>query len=450
VRGLRSAVLAAAVLAVGLAAASPAFAASAVTVDAFGVAYDGDDGVNEVVFTDEAAPGLGNTRVRILETGIVAMAGCTQDGANAAFCDISDFDDVDADLRGGNDIATSNGTRVSYRLSGRDGDDTLTGADTEQGASFFPASDNLQGEGGKDTLFGRAGDDNLDSGEGDGDIVDGGEGEDRLSFYDTLGSGDVLRGGPGFDKVFTFYVSPDPVPGATIDLAAGTAQFPGLPVVQLESIEDADGDDGADTLLGTAGINDLEGEDGPDFVDGRDGPDFLDGQAGDDRLEGRDGFLDTMNGGTGTDACDADQLDTREGCEGGTLVNLPPFGTPPPPDRVGPACLARGVPKRARAARLRQRGLAFSARCDEAGRLVARLLVGLRRPGPGTRISRAGDIDLAARSVAVEANARVRLRLRVGRRLRRLLLPGARLRLELVATDAAGNERTTTSRLRLR
>jgi RTX calcium-binding nonapeptide repeat (4 copies) len=432
-----------------LVAPSPALAASTVTTSVFGVEYDGDDGVNFVVVTDEAAPAPFMTRVRLAETGIVAMAGCTQDGTNAAYCDIDNSDDVDMDLRGGNDVAMSNGTRVRYRMSGRAGDDTLTGSDAERGASFFAIFDNLNGDEGKDTVFGRGGDDNLDGGDGDGDVVEGGEGDDGFSFYESLGSGDVLRGGPGFDKLFTFFFGPDPAPGATVDLAAGTAQFPGLPVLQFEGMEDADGDEGPDTLLGNDAINDLEGEESSDFIDGRGGPDFLDGQEDDDHLEGRDGFQDTLDGGFGTDTCDADQLDTREDCEGGALIQVPPFGTPVA-DRTGPACAATGVPSRVRARRLRRRGLAFGAQCDEAGRLSVRLLVVLRRPGRRAQLSRAGDVELAARSMTVAANVPVRLRLRVGRRLRPLLVRGVRLRLELAATDAAGNERILSRAVRLR
>ena len=432
----------------GLAVAASASAASTVTVSVFGAEYDGDDGMNNVVVTDEPAPMAFHTRVRFAETGIVAMAPCTQDGANAAYCDIEDSDSVDIDLLGGSDMATSNGTRVDYRMHGREGDDTLTGADADQGVTFSSIIDSLSGDEGKDTLFGRAGDDNLDGGPGDGDVVEGGEGDDAFDFYDQLGAGDVLHGGPGFDEIFAFFLGPDPVPGATIDLAAGTAQYPGLPVVQLDGIEDADGDEGPDTLLGTAGINDLEGEEATDFIDGRGGPDFLDGEEGDDHLEGRDGAFDTLEGGLGADTCDHDQLDVLESCEGGALAEVPPFGTPVP-DRTAPACTTQGVPARTRARRLRRRGLSFTANCDESGQLAARLLVVLRRTRRA-HLSRAGDVELAARSRAVAAGPPVRFRLRVGRRLRSLLVPGARLRLELAGADAAGNESVITRRVRLR
>jgi hypothetical protein len=120
------------------------------------------------------------------------------------------------------------------------------------------------------------------------------------------------------------------------------------------------------------------------------------------------------------------------------------------PDRTGPACTATGVPKRAPARRLRRRGLSFGTRCDEAGRLAARLVIVLRHVGRRAHLSRVGDVELAARSVTVAAGSPVRMRLRAGRRLRGLLVPRARLRLELLGTDAAGNERLATRTVRLR
>jgi hypothetical protein len=412
------------------------------------VDYTGDAGVNNVVFTDAAAPVLGKTRVTISEAGVVAMAPCVQMGANAAYCDISDSDRVDITLGADNDVATNNGTRVSDSMNGGPGDDMLTGADAEQGAFFFPVADNLNGGEGRDTLSGRSGNDGLSGEEGD-DLVEGGQGEDNFSFSNEDGS-DILRGGPGFDRVFTAYDGPDPPLGATVDLAAGTAIFAGLSAAQLESIEDAQGDDGPDTLLGTAGINVLSGDDGNDTIDGRAGPDRLEGEQGDDLLKGQDGFADILAGGSGTDTCDADQLDTREGCEAGSLVSLPPFGTPAPPDRLGPRCKVRGVPARKRAKQVRRKGVRFTATCDEAGRVAARLLVKLKRAGRRSFLSRAGDLELATGSRSVTAGKAVRLRLRVSPKLRRLVRRGVRLRLELRATDAAANERTTTRRVRLR
>lgn len=436
------------VLAVLFVMAGPAYAASTVTADTFGVIYTGDAGVNNVTFTDAAAPAMFTTRVTISEIGVVAGAGCVQQ-TNAAYCDIGDTDSVRATFAAGNDLATSNGTRVRYSLQGDGDDDTLTGADADQGA-FLAVGDSLNGGPGRDMLFGRGGDDSLNGDEGDGDVAEGGEGSDFFGVSEEDGAGDVLRGGPNFDSVGISYSGPDPPIGGNVDLAAGTAAVAGAPSARLESIEDADGTDGNDLLLGSSGVNQISGDEGNDTIDGRDGADRLEGDPGDDRLEGRDGFFDLLTGGIGTDTCDADQLDVLESCEAGALVQLPPFGSPPPPDRAGPACTVSGVPARASARRVRRQGVRVSATCDEAGRLAARLLAKFTRVGRGAAASAVGDLELAGASRAVTPGQPVRLRLRIARKLRPLVRRGARLRLELQATDAAGNERITTRRMRIR
>jgi hypothetical protein len=296
-------------------------------------------------------------------------------------------------------------------------------------------------------LFGRAGGEELRGGPGAGDVSEGGPGDDGFSFNDELGPGDVMRGGPGFDTVFTSFYGPDPVPGATIDLAAGTAGYPGLPVLALDGVEDARGGGGDDVLLGSAGGNDLTGHDGNDLIDGRDGADRIDGQQGDDRIESRDGFADLVVGGLGVDTCDADQLDTRAACEAGELVELPPFGSVIA-DRAEPECRIRGLGARVRQARLRARGLTVTVSCDENLRVRVRLLGRLRRVG--ARAARPGDIELASRSARLGDDRRARLKLRVPRALRGMLRRGARLRVVASASDSAGNQGSATKRVRVR
>jgi Ca2+-binding RTX toxin-like protein len=422
-----------------------ASAAGTVDVDVFGMNYTGDNGVNVITLTD--APVGMNVRVTVSEPGISAGAGCTDNG-DTAFCDIGSTDSVDVSLGGGNDVATANGTLVRYRLDGEEGEDTLTGSDATEGA-VFSAGDSLQGGPDRDTLIGRGGDDNLDGEDGDGDSVDGGAGDDAITFYEEAGSGDVLRGGPGFDILFAFYFGPDPTPGLSINLAAGTVTAVGA-TATLQSIEDANGDEGPDTIIGTAGPNLLDGDEGNDIIDGGAGPDRLTGDIGNDRLEGRDGFFDQLDGGVGTDTCDADQLDVRTACEAGALVQLPPFGSPAPPDRIAPTCNALDLPARTRVRGLLRRGLSVQVSCDEPGRLIARLLGTLRRLGRRPRAARPGDLELAWRSAAVVATEPLSLRLRVAKGLRRAVRRGVRLRVELTATDAAGNESVATRRVRLR
>jgi Ca2+-binding RTX toxin-like protein len=439
-------------LAVLLALPATAHGAATVTVDAFGVQYEGDGAVNLPVFTDEPAPVMGDVRVFIEDpNGVTPGMGCVSVSAPTLVrCDVDSSDRVNADLGAGNDVARSETNLVGNFLDGEEDDDRVTGTDAAENPFGSSISENIDGGPGRDELFGRAGHENLDGGEGDGDVVDGGEDDDSLGFSDDDGTGDVLRGGPGFDSVSLFWGGPDPVPGAVVDLAAGSASWPGVSAAALEGIEEVFGYEGPDTLLGNGLINDLSGREGDDTIDGRLGPDDLNGGPGGDTLEGRDGSPDLLDGGLGADTCNADQFDLRANCEGGELVELPPFGTPPDPDRRAPACTARGLPGRIDADRVRSRGLAFRASCDEDGTLAVRLVGTLRRTGRRTRLARAGDLELASTTKRVTAGRRVRLRLRPARRLRRLVRPRGRLRVVLAGTDADGNQGTRTRRVRLR
>ena len=160
-------------------------------------------------------------------------------------------------------------------------------------------------------------------------------------------------------------------------------------------------------------------------------------------------MADRADGGPGTDECLLDQLDQDAECETRTLANLTPFGVILP-DVAAPTCAARSG-ARPRARRVARRGLAVALDCDEAGSVTARLLGRIRRLGGGAGASRAGDIELARRNAALDATGNAKLRLRVGRRYRRLLVRGTRLRLALTVVDTAGNRaRLPVRRLRLR
>lgn len=90
------------------------------------------------------------------------------------------------------------------------------------------------------------------------DVIDGGPGEDLLS-YDWPGS-----------------------PAIVIDVAKGVATGQGSDT--LSGIEDASGSPGDDAIAGDAGPNELRG------------------YGGDDTLDGRQGF-DSLRGGNGIDTC---------------------------------------------------------------------------------------------------------------------------------------------------
>lgn len=116
-----------------------------------------------------------------------------------------------------------------------------------------------------DTILGNGGDDTFSRSSGD-DTLDGGAGSDTLVH---LGASSPV----------------------TVDLAAGFAFDLDGGTDTLISIENADGGDGDDTLIGDAGANVLRGLAGNDRLEGGAGDDTLDGGAG----------ADTMLGGAGDD-----------------------------------------------------------------------------------------------------------------------------------------------------
>jgi Ca2+-binding RTX toxin-like protein len=143
------------------------------------------------------------------------------------------------------------------QLLGAGGDDSLIGGG---------ANDILIGGGGGDSLSGGNGNDFLLPGEDDDPSVDGGVGDDILSYVDvTSGVTVTLTGGGTADTRGA--AGTDTVTG--IEIAAGSPQADTLI---------GDGDD--DVLMGLAGNDILSGADGADTLGGGEGDDSIDGGAG--------------------------------------------------------------------------------------------------------------------------------------------------------------------------
>ncbi|MEM9272434.1 MAG: carbohydrate-binding protein [Cyanobacteria bacterium P01_F01_bin.143] len=188
------------------------------------------------------------------------------DGDSNATVDIGAFEFANL-IEGTPGDDSLNGTAVSDRIFGDDGNDTL------------------RGRGSFDILLGEAGDDSLLGGNGD-DILNGGIGADILfgqGDHDYLvgdDGNDTLNGGAGDDQLF------------------GEADDDRL--VGNNGDDILDGGIGADILFGQGDNDYLVGGDGNDTLNGGTGDDQLFGEAGDDRLIGGDGD-DTLNGGLGRD-----------------------------------------------------------------------------------------------------------------------------------------------------
>nr|WP_316650491.1 hypothetical protein [uncultured Gellertiella sp.] len=138
-----------------------------------------------------------------------------------------------------------------------------------------------------------------------GDYIRGTSADNKLY---GLGGDDALAGGGGADTLdggdgrdFAIYVGSRD--GVIIDLAAGTATGGQATGDVLISIEDLDGSNNNDQLLGNAVGNELRGEGGNDILSGRAGDDTIDGGTDNDTLSGGLGN-DTIDGGAGVDTLD--------------------------------------------------------------------------------------------------------------------------------------------------
>ena len=162
-------------------------------------------------------------------------------------------------------------------LMGGGGDDVLTGGD---------GSDTLYGGAGNDTLEGGAGNDLIQGNAGD-DVLDGGEGDDTVSYADVADNGTSM--------------------GVTVNLSQSEQDTQRAGIDTLTDVENIEGSDFNDTLIGDENDNLLRGGAGNDVLYGGEGADILAGGLGDDYLEG--------GAGSDTAAYDDIENDTQTGVD---------------------------------------------------------------------------------------------------------------------------------------
>jgi Ca2+-binding RTX toxin-like protein len=250
------------------------------------------------------------------------------------------------------DLGTTRASDADYLLSieninGGQGDDTLNGSSS---------ANVLAGWGGNDQLWGRAGADRLDGGigtdtatyywaptgvtvdlaagtgtggEAQGDVLvsiekvtGSNQGNDTLSGtagVNTLagwGGNDVLRGGGGADRLeggagtdtSSYYGA---TVGVTVNLAVGTGSGGDAQGDTYVAVENVNGSQGNDSLIGNAGANTLAGWGGDDVLRGSAGADRLDGGAGIDTASYYTGTIGvTVNLATGLGSGGEAQGDT--------------------------------------------------------------------------------------------------------------------------------------------
>jgi Ca2+-binding RTX toxin-like protein len=199
----------------------------------------------------------------------------------------------------------SNGSLVTMTNSGASGniisfydqllnssDDVITGSAHNDVLKGLGGADQIDGGNGADTVYGDNGDDQLYGGAGQDDLQ-GGSGNDVIQ---PGGDQDSSDGGADVDWLD---LSTTGV-GATINLTAGTVDFPTFYVENHLNYENVLATDGNDSILGTAGDNVIKGIGGSDLIFGQGGADTLFGLDGGDFLVGGAG-ADALDGGADFD-----------------------------------------------------------------------------------------------------------------------------------------------------
>jgi hypothetical protein len=174
------------------------------------------------------------------------------------------------------------GAALAGAIVGSDGPETITGT---------PGADSLYGRGGNDVLLGLAGNDDLDGGPG-ADDIHGGAGNDAASYAASPGGVTVTLDGKANDGM----------PGEGDNVHT--------------DVEDVYGSPGDDTLTGDRANNTLDGGAGNDSITGGKGFDGLYGGPGNDTINSKDGSMDVVDCGPGTDRVIAfDKADKLSHCE---------------------------------------------------------------------------------------------------------------------------------------
>lgn len=128
------------------------------------------------------------------------------------------------------------------KIDGSAFDDLLDGTDRDDVISGYAGEDTISGKAGNDVIYGGEGNDRIDGGNGN-DVLDGGSGNDFI--YDWDGGSDTLRGGAGDDTINIVHVnSGSKIESVVVDGGAGNDQvsFRGL-ALGTAIIDLGDGDD---------------------------------------------------------------------------------------------------------------------------------------------------------------------------------------------------------------
>jgi Ca2+-binding RTX toxin-like protein len=182
---------------------------------------------------------------------------------------------------GDNPIGDPIGGAGADTIDGGPGNDVINGgggpSDTVRGGD---GNDQVSGGDGDDLEQGGPGDDNMEATQGEragNDTIDGGEGDDTMQGGNGPNGADHMVGGPGVDKaVYSERTAPLVL---SLDNQSNDGEAGEADDVQMD-VENVDGGQGGDSIVGSPGANALNGGGGNDSLDGAAGADNLIGGDG--------------------------------------------------------------------------------------------------------------------------------------------------------------------------
>ena len=360
-------------------------------------------------------------------------------------------------------------------LNGQAGRDILYGTPNADKLSGGLGNDDAYGQGGDDVLsdalaspFDTDGNDLQDGGPGDdqllggvgNDVLLGREGQDVLWVANGV---ETTDGGPGIDAVAADPASGGAGPAFEKDYLLsldGRANDGYRTAPERWSIgpgvEDLRGTHQDDVLVGDAGINEIAGGSGDDRILPGGGTDSVDAGEDDDTVDAGDGIGERILCGAGDDRATLDAADQQADCETRSLFApatppqqpgpVTPTPTPTPPDTT-PATVSLSVPRKGARLKNLRRGRVPSMRLSADEAVSATIVLTAR--ARTFRIARAGDVELAQKRLP-SATGRRSVKLKVGRRHARRIGRRTKLRIAVVAVDGGGNVTRRSYALKIR
>ena len=229
--------------------------------DLYAIGSDGADKLSATLVGTTVTFRLPDGSSASFNAGEATAGGCTAPEPQRVVCSLDASPDslVLAGLDGADSLSTQGfaATTSVVELGGSGGDE-LFGTEFEDALVDGPGDDHVSAGGGDDALPNNQGSDELLAGPGN-----------DLFISNAVCEGDELDGGEGIDNAnwanFEHAVSLDLADSSAGLLGpGGTPDCEGDPQTTLREIEDVEGTDAGDTLIGDAGENQLLGRRGPD------------------------------------------------------------------------------------------------------------------------------------------------------------------------------------------